>query len=57
MEALRYYNMCVSVSPGNVVGYTNRALCHLKLNSVSVVCVCVCVCVCDPVPMLTASQC
>ena len=37
MEALRYYNMCVSVSPGSVAGYTNRALCHLKLNSVRTV--------------------
>lgn len=34
LEALECYSRCIAVCPENAVGYTNRALCHLKLNQV-----------------------
>ena len=33
-EALECYSQCIAMRPDNAVGYTNRALCHLKLNQV-----------------------
>lgn len=33
-EALQCYSRCIDLRPKNAVGYTNRALCHLKLNQV-----------------------
>ena len=36
LEALNYYSLCIDACPDNVVGFTNRALCHLKLSSVSI---------------------
>ena len=33
-EAIKCYNKCVSLKPDQVACYTNRALCHLKLNQV-----------------------
>lgn len=34
LEALQCYSRCIALCPENAVGYTNRALCHLKLNQV-----------------------
>ena len=34
IEALQCYSRCIDLRPKNAVGYTNRALCHLKLNQV-----------------------
>ncbi|KAK6165356.1 hypothetical protein SNE40_022298 [Patella caerulea] len=31
-KAVECYNICIKLSPDNPVGYTNRALCYLKLN-------------------------
>lgn len=33
-EALECYSQCIALCPENAVGYTNRALCLLKLNQV-----------------------
>lgn len=34
-EAVSCYTECIQLCPDNPVAYTNRALCHLKLNAVS----------------------
>ena len=34
-EALYCYSSCVKADSSNPVGFTNRALCYLKLNKVS----------------------
>lgn len=33
-EALECYSRCIALCPENAVGYTNRALCYLKLSQV-----------------------
>ena len=55
LEAMHCYSACIEALPDQVAGYTNRALCHLRLSSVSgwgrsvgvcgVVCVCCVLCV------------
>jgi len=35
VEALHCYSTCIKAMPNQVAGYTNRALCYLKLSSVS----------------------
>ena len=37
LDALHCYSACIEARPDQVAGYTNRALCHLKLASVSTV--------------------
>ena len=44
-RALHCYSQCIKSCPSRVTGYTNRALCFLKLNRVSSVGLCWCCCV------------